>query len=155
MSLAAGAAQGAEALDIATLTKLTRVALLAPVLLVLGALLRRRDAARGETLATPAKRPPLVPGFLVGFLALGLVNSVGLIPPGLVGVLETLSVLLTATAMVGIGLGVDFGVFAANRRRRAALGRARVCNHPVGRGGLHGFCTILRHLPVPACHAEV
>ncbi len=128
--LAAGAAQGAEALDVATLTKLTRVALLAPVLLVLGALLRRRDAALGATVSLTAKRPPLVPGFLVGFLALGLVNSLGLIPPGLVGVLETLSVLLTAMAMVGIGLGVDFGVL-----RRIGGGALRL--------GVVGFAAIL------------
>ena len=128
--LAAGAAQGAEALDIATLTKLTRVALLAPVLLVLGVLLRRRDAARGDAQAAPVKRPPLVPGFLVGFLVLGLVNSLGLIPDGLVGVLETASVLLTATAMAGIGLGVDFGVL-----RRIGGGALRL--------GVLGFAVIL------------
>ncbi len=127
--LAAGAAQGAEALDIATLTKLTRVALLAPVLLVLGTLLRR-DAGRGDAALTPAERPPLVPGFLVGFLAVGLLNSLGLLPGPLVGVLETTSVLLTATAMAGIGLGVDFGVL-----RRIGGGALRL--------GVLGFAAIL------------
>ena len=132
--LAAGAAQGAEALDIATLTKLTRVALLAPVLLVIGALLGRRDAVKkteaGDGALHPTKRPPLVPGFLLGFLALGLVNSLGLLPGWLVGVLETASVLLTAMAMVGIGLGVDFGVL-----RRVGGGALRLA--------LLGFAALL------------
>lgn len=76
--LAAGAAQGAEALDIATVTKLTRVALLAPVLLIVGAVLRRAD--HGEDTQTGALKAPLLPGFLVGFLAVGVLNSLGVIP---------------------------------------------------------------------------
>ena len=124
--LAAGAAGGAEALDLATLTKLTRVALLAPLLLAIGWLLARRDAVRGvagdaardaaETVAKPGPAPgvraraPLLPGFLVGFLVLGALNSFGLIPRPLAGALSTASLVLTTAAMAGIGLGVDFGV---------------------------------------------
>ena len=130
--LAAGAAQGAEALDIATLTKLTRVALLAPVLLVIGALLGRRDAltkSAADPTGARAERPPLLPGFLVGFLVLGVVNSLGVIPGPLVEGLETASVVLTATAMAGIGLGVDFGVLrriGGGALRLATLGFAAI-----------------------------
>ena len=123
--LAAGAAGGAGALDLATLTKLTRVALLAPVLLVVGWLLARygeagregagreetgREGAGLERISSPKARPPLLPGFLIGFLALGALNSFGLIPRSLINILNPASVVLTTVAMAGIGLGVNFGV---------------------------------------------
>ena len=118
--LAAGAAGGAGALDLATLTKLTRVALLAPVLLVVGWLLARygeagcketgREGAGLERISSPKTRPPLLPGFLIGFLALGTLNSFGLIPRSLINILNPASVVLTTVAMAGIGLGVNFGV---------------------------------------------
>lgn len=109
--LAAGAAQGAEALDLATLTKLTRVALLAPVLLIIGSVLSRRDGASTTAHTSGiAAKTPLLPAFLVGFLTVGVVNSLGFIPPALAGVMATASLVLTAASMAGIGLGVDFGV---------------------------------------------
>ena len=105
--LAAGAAQGVEALDLATITKLTRVALLAPVLLIVGGILARRSS--DEDL-TGTKRPPLLPGFLVGFLIVGVLNSLHVFPAGLAKGMQTGSLILTAASMAGIGLGVDFGV---------------------------------------------
>lgn len=117
--VAAGAAAGAEALDLATLTKLTRVALLAPVLIVVSAVLARNAAPRGSGAA--AKRAPLVPGFLIGFLLLGAVNSVDLIPPSLSTWLHTGSVLLTAAAMAGIGLQVDLRALRRTGSQSAIL----------------------------------
>ena len=140
--LAAGAAGGAGALDLATLTKLTRVALLAPVLLVVGWLLARygeagrEGAGREETGREEAKRegaerkgkasgtkarPPLLPGFLIGFLALGALNSFGVIPRALINILNPASVVLTTAAMAGIGLGVNFGVLRRIGGGAAAL----------------------------------
>ena len=134
--LAAGAAGGAGALDLATLTKLTRVALLAPVLLVVGWLLARygeaeREGAEREEIkregegleraSSPKTRPPLLPGFLIGFLALGALNSFGLIPRSLINILNPASVVLTTTAMAGIGLGVNFGVLRRIGGGAAAL----------------------------------
>lgn len=127
--LAAGAAMGPGALDLATLVKLVRVALLAPALLLLGLIMREtpdlRTAAAGA--AAPAdqaagrvtsRRRLLLPGFLIGFLLLGAARTAGAVPPVLVQPLSTASMLLTAAAMAGIGLGVDL---AALRR---AGGRA-------------------------------
>ncbi|MBB6015727.1 YeiH family protein [Deinococcus radiopugnans] len=108
--LAAGAAQGGHALDFAMLTKLTRVALLAPVLLLLGAVLRRRDAGVPSKQTAQAARPPLLPAFLVGFLLVGVVSSAGLLPSTLTNGMQTVSLLLTAASMAGIGLGVNFAV---------------------------------------------
>lgn len=111
--LAAGAAGGPLALDVATLTKLTRVALLAPALLVIAALLRRADrgAARANLDGTARQRPtPPLPGFLIGFLVVGLLHSIGAFPAPAAGAMQAASLLLTATAMAGTGLGVDLRV---------------------------------------------
>lgn len=113
--LAAGAAAGSNALDLATVTKLTRVALLAPVLLLVSGLLNRNagnirvteSAADTSAAAGKPVRAPLLPGFLLGFLLLGAVNSAGLIPPLAGSLLQQGSVVLTAAAMAAIGLGVD------------------------------------------------
>ncbi len=104
--LAAGAARGPAALDLATITKLTRVALLAPTLLVVGSLLRRRDARSGEA-RTAGRRPPLVPAFLLGFLALGAMRSLGAVPATWVPLLQTASTVAMTVAMAAIGLAVD------------------------------------------------
>jgi uncharacterized integral membrane protein (TIGR00698 family) len=106
--LAAGAAAGGEALDVATITKLTRVALLAPVLLLIsGVTLRRSRNAQGTATAPQPAQAPLVPGFLLGFLLIGALNSTGLIPAAAATALQQGSLVLTAAAMAAIGLGVD------------------------------------------------
>lgn len=71
-TLGAGYAYSAGAGEIAAIVKLTRVALLAPVLAVV-ALFFRSDAGRGQR--------PGVPWFVVGFFAMAGVNSLGVIPP--------------------------------------------------------------------------
>ena len=58
--------------ETATLVKLFRVTLLAPVVLCLSL------ATRGG--GPVGARPPLVPGFVLGFIALAVANSVGLVP---------------------------------------------------------------------------
>lgn len=104
--LAAGAAGGPAALDLATITKLTRVALLAPTLLVVGTILHRRDALSGRSVRS-GRRPPLLPMFLLGFLVLGALRTLGAIPPTWVPALQTSSTVLMTVAMAGIGLAVD------------------------------------------------
>lgn len=121
--LAAGAAQGAQALDIATVTKLTRVALLAPALLAIGAVLRRVDRnAKTDKGESPAA--PLLPGFLVGFLAVGVLNSLGVIPRFAADGMQSASLLLTAASMAGIGLGVDFAVLRRLGAKASVVGVA-------------------------------
>jgi uncharacterized integral membrane protein (TIGR00698 family) len=129
--LAAGAAAGSDALDLATITKLTRVALLAPVLLLLSGLACRGAAgqassqassqASGQASGQEPLRAPLLPGFLLGFLLVGAANSAGLIPAGLGASLQLGSVVLTAAAMAAIGLGVDPLVLRRSGARTALV----------------------------------
>jgi uncharacterized integral membrane protein (TIGR00698 family) len=63
--------------EAATLVKLFRVTLLAPVVLCYSLAIRRLVP---EAANIDGARPPLVPGFVLGFIALAVANSVGIVP---------------------------------------------------------------------------
>ncbi|MEM6619455.1 MAG: putative sulfate exporter family transporter [Pseudomonadota bacterium] len=91
-----------EAGKTATLIKLFRVALLAPVVLVASVLIRHYMTATPGT-----ARPPLIPGFVLGFLALATVNSIGLIPQAVVELLTEASRWMLLTAIAAVGMKTD------------------------------------------------
>lgn len=96
----AGFSISPEVGETATLVKLIRVAMLAPVVLVFSLVIRARGLADGDA----GKRPPLLPGFVLGFLALATLNSLGLIPKPVADLAGSLSrwALLIAIAAVGV-----------------------------------------------------
>ncbi|PYE84830.1 YeiH family protein [Pseudoroseicyclus aestuarii] len=102
--LAAAAPAGALAVQTGTLVKLMRVLMLGPVILLLGLTAGR---LRGE--AEPARLPitQLVPPFVLGFLALMGLRSLGLLPEGLVALSARASEALTLVAMAALGLSVN------------------------------------------------
>lgn len=73
----AGFSVSQEAGETATLVKLIRVTMLAPVVLIFSLILRNMPADEGET---ETCRPPLLPGFVIAFLLLAGLNSFGVIP---------------------------------------------------------------------------
>lgn len=77
--VAAGSLLGPDTRDAATIVKLFRVALLAPVVVVVSLLTRRSTA--GQT-AAGSSSPPIVPAFLLGFIALVVVSSLGWVGTG-------------------------------------------------------------------------
>lgn len=96
----AGFSIGPEAGETATLVKLIRVSMLAPVVLCFSVVIRQMGLAdQGQ-----GKKPPLLPGFVIGFLVLATLNSVGVIPQVVADAAGTLSrwALLIAIAAVGI-----------------------------------------------------
>jgi uncharacterized integral membrane protein (TIGR00698 family) len=119
--LAAGYVPGTEAGDLATIVKLTRVALLAPALLVLSSLIGGSVEAGRRGLAR--LRAP-VPLFLLGFLLVGALNSLGFIPASVATWMQSGSLLLTSAAMVGLGLGLDLAVFRRVGPRALLVGIA-------------------------------
>ncbi|WP_371415334.1 YeiH family protein [Citricoccus sp. SGAir0253] len=98
--VAAGGAVGGGALAVAVTVKLARVITLAPIIAGISIVRRHRGAAVGE------RRPPIVPLFVVGFLAAMLVRSAGVLPEALLSILQVLQTLLLAAAMFALGLGV-------------------------------------------------
>lgn len=99
--VAAASVVGAAAIAPAVVVKLTRVVLLAP--LVAGVLLWRRRSASVEPTGS---RPPLVPLFIVGFLAAVCLRSTGLLPPAVLSVAELAQTALLAAGMFGLGASV-------------------------------------------------
>ena len=70
----AGYSMSRETGDAATVVKLMRVAMLLPVILCATMVTR----AQGKN--TGGARPPLLPGFAIGFIVLACLNSTGLVP---------------------------------------------------------------------------
>ena len=85
--------------DTATLVKLMRVAMLAPIVLVASLLIRSF-----AELPKDGARPPLLPGFVVAFLALAVLNSFGLIPAVVIEFLSQTSRWLLLTAIAAVGM---------------------------------------------------
>ncbi len=79
--------------DVATLTKLLRVALLVPLVLAIGLLLHRGQRGAGE-----------FPWFLLGFVALFTANSLGLLPTGLQELLVSASQWCLLVTMAALGM---------------------------------------------------
>lgn len=108
--VAAGGAIGGGALAVAVVVKLARVLMLAPVLTVLGLVMRRRAAAElrngGGGELTQSKRPPLVPLFVASFIVLVLVRSTGIVPDSVLDIAKFCGTALLTAAMFALGAGV-------------------------------------------------
>lgn len=85
--------------DTATLVKLIRVAMLAPIVLVASLLIRSFAELPSE-----GKRPPLLPGFVVAFLALAGLSSFGLVPAVISDFLSQSSRWLLLIAIAAVGM---------------------------------------------------
>lgn len=96
----AGFSMSEQAGEVATLIKLMRVALLAPVVLMVTIAVQRFD----EGSQAKGKRPPMLPVFVLGFLAFATLNSLGLVPSFASGAMSCLSrwALLASIAAVGM-----------------------------------------------------
>jgi len=88
--------------DVSTLVKLVRVAMLVPVVMVFSWLYRASRKSEGK------RQVPMLPGFLVGFVALVLVNSLGLIPDSVNEGLSALSRWCLVTAIAALGIKTSF-----------------------------------------------
>ncbi len=102
---------GTSALAIAVVVKLTRVVLLAPIAATAGLHqrildVRERDNGAAGTAGTAGKVPPVVPLFVVGFLALVAVRSLGWAPPVALEIAAAVQDILLATALFGLGSAV-------------------------------------------------
>jgi len=100
-----------EAQHAAIVVKLTRVMLLAPLVAGVSFASRRKLASskttNEKTTANAAKLPPLVPLFVVGFLVAISLNSLFDIPKAVLSDAKWIEKSLLASALVGLGAGVD------------------------------------------------
>jgi len=85
---------------VATIVKMTRVMLLVPVLLVLGAWLARSVPAG----SAHGKRKVAVPWFALGFLGFVIVNSLNVLPTDVTHTLNVLDTFALTMAMTALGI---------------------------------------------------
>ncbi|GGH92071.1 YeiH family protein [Arthrobacter liuii] len=97
---------GTAALAIAVVVKLTRVLLLAPVAAVAGAHHRIGARAPGAADGSLSKMPPVVPLFVVGFVAMVVLRSTGWLSPVWLEAGATLQDILLGAALFGLGSAV-------------------------------------------------
>jgi uncharacterized integral membrane protein (TIGR00698 family) len=100
--LAAAFAVSALSGQVATVVKLARVLMLGPVVVFFS--LRRHNTSR-ETMG--ARRATLVPWFVIGFVLLATLRSLGGIPEPSAAVANVVAGWLTIAAMAALGLSVD------------------------------------------------
>lgn len=116
-SLGAGYAYSSVAGDNAAIVKLSRVALLAPVLMVVALFLPKGEGKKG----------PGVPWFVIGFFAVAGINSFGIIPPLAVTVAETLAAALLAAAVTAVAIRSPLQqILTAGPRPLVVIGAATV-----------------------------
>lgn len=117
-TVATASTAGDEALTAAIVVKLTRVALLAPLVVGVAIARRRRHAPTNEV------RPPLLPLFVAGFLLMVGVRSTGILPEPWLDPIRQVEGFLFTVSLVGVGFGVDLGRLRKLGGRPLALGMA-------------------------------
>jgi len=109
--IAAAAPGGKAAVDLAVIEKLTRVALLVPVAIVIGIVASRLERKQRGDQGKFEWRSIPIPWFILGFLAVSGIHSIGIIPTAVADFIVVIAYMLIAMAMAGLGLSVDFGSF--------------------------------------------
>jgi uncharacterized integral membrane protein (TIGR00698 family) len=130
--VAASSAYSPGAFEVATVVKLIRNTLMAPLLVVIAWAWSRRTGSSGDTRAGLRRAVPL---FVLGFLALSALRSVGLIDPGLAAASETAARALILVALSAVGLNVRLEELASVGPRPLLIG--------LGAAVVIGVCTIL------------
>ena len=113
---------GASALALAIAVKLTRVLLLAP--LVAGVGLYRRIRVAEEADAASGPRPPIVPLFVLGFLAAMLVRTYLPVPDGVLEAADLVQTVLFGLALVALGSSIRLVSLVRTSGRALVVGLA-------------------------------
>ncbi|WP_157286299.1 YeiH family protein [Bradyrhizobium yuanmingense] len=115
---AASFQHGQVAGEMGTIAKLSRVMMLAPLVLAMG-LLSQRSTEEG---VEAPRRPPAAPWFVLGFIAATSINSIVPIPVGLKSNLIWLTTFLLTVALAAMGMHTDLAKLQRRGFRPALLG---------------------------------
>jgi uncharacterized integral membrane protein (TIGR00698 family) len=111
--VASGYAFSELAGDFATMVKLTRTIAIIPTVLVfafIGARAKRNELKKADG-TKKVNVLKIIPWFIGGFLLLAILNSIGLIPVAVGGVMKSASKFSMVTALAAIGLGTSLTDF--------------------------------------------
>ncbi|WP_028548961.1 YeiH family protein [Paenibacillus sp. UNC451MF] len=137
--IAAAAPGGNQAVDMAVIVKLTRVALLVPVAILIGIWANRTQRKEAGSTAKTSWRSIPIPWFILGFLVVSGIHSLSIVPEAVANALVTAAYMLIAMAMAGLGLGVDLATFRRLGMKSFAAGL-------IGSVLLSGLGFVLVHL---------
>jgi uncharacterized integral membrane protein (TIGR00698 family) len=120
--VAAGKAVAESTANTAVITKLVRVMMLAPCLVMLSAYLSRH--AEEATAAAPAAAGSwrgAIPWFALGFIAVAGFNSFSILPHAMVSAAIDIDTLILATAMAALGVSTQFSAIRSAGMKPLAL----------------------------------
>ncbi len=106
--VAVGGAFGQEASDTAVIVKMTRVILIAPMLIILGLYLSysaRKSGGEGGGISL------VIPWFAVYFIGMAGFNSLHIVPQEAVNIINEIDTFLLTMAMTALGMGTRFAKF--------------------------------------------
>jgi len=107
--IATSSTGGDSAVQAATVVKLSRVVLLAPLVACVSIWVHRSSSglvAKAKAKKTATKHVSVVPLFVIGFLVMIAVRTTGVIPENLLTTLKTIEQVCLASALVGLGSDV-------------------------------------------------
>ena len=88
--------------DVATIVKLLRVAMLAPVVIIAGLIIRYAIGGKKTS-----ESPPILPLFVLGFILVVLANSFGILPQIVKDVFQVTSRWCLVMAIAAVGMKID------------------------------------------------
>ena len=118
--IATSAAYGPDALDVATVVKLIRNALMAPLLFLIATGWAARGGEAVESAGRGARRA--VPLFVFGFLALAALRTIGVIDADQAATLDTLARAFILVALAAVGMSIHVGELRETSWRPLAVG---------------------------------
>jgi uncharacterized integral membrane protein (TIGR00698 family) len=111
--VAAGRAVAEIAANTAVITKLVRVMMLAPFLVLLSAYLSRKSEEAAAPAAPSHSWRGIIPWFALGFIAVAGINSMAVLPHSFVGAAIDVDTLILATAMAALGVSTQVSAIRA------------------------------------------
>ncbi|MBS0235231.1 MAG: YeiH family putative sulfate export transporter [Proteobacteria bacterium] len=120
--VAAAFQDGQTSGEFGTIAKLSRVMLLAPLVITLGLMATRRSSHHHGASGPTGKAP--MPWFLVGFIALVALNSLVVIPADFKSVIVPATTFLLSVALAAMGLETDISKLKAKGLKPLMLGAA-------------------------------
>jgi uncharacterized integral membrane protein (TIGR00698 family) len=105
--VATGLVYGASAGAVATIVKLTRTVLLVPLAVIIGLVQAARMHNSDASTSVVQRAWEAMPWFVVGFVAMAALNSLGVFPANVVSDLSLTAGFLIVAVLAGVGLNVD------------------------------------------------
>ncbi|OEJ08938.1 hypothetical protein BHE89_10040 [Shigella sp. FC1967] len=102
--VAVGHSISPDAENAAVISKMIRVMMLAPFLIILSTYLSKKKSKANNGAQATEKSPITIPWFAVFFIVMAGFNSLNLIPASIVNYIVTIDTILLAMAMVALGL---------------------------------------------------